>query len=52
MDRLVKSAHLLAIQECYLAQKLADVYVREIIARHGVTVSIVSDRDVRFTSHF
>ncbi|GJZ16320.1 reverse transcriptase domain-containing protein [Tanacetum coccineum] len=32
--------------------KLAKIYVNEIVARHGVPVSIVSDRDGRFTSNF
>ena len=50
IDRLTKSAHFMAIRESSSAEKLADVYVREIVARLGVPVSIVSDRDVRFTS--
>ncbi|CAH1418427.1 unnamed protein product [Lactuca virosa] len=52
VDRLTKSAHFLAIRESSSAEKLADVYVREIVSRHGVPVSIVSDRDVSFTSRF
>ena len=52
VDRLTKSAHFLAIWESSSAEKFADIFVREIVARHGVTVSIVSDRDVRFTSRF
>ena len=52
VDRLTKSAHFLAIRESSSAEKLADMYVREIVARHGVPVSIVSDHDVQFTSHF
>ena len=51
VDLLTKSAHFLAIQESSLAEKLAGLYIREIVARHGVPVSIVSDRDARFTSH-
>nr|GFB92935.1 putative reverse transcriptase domain-containing protein [Tanacetum cinerariifolium] len=31
---------------------LARLYIDEIVARHGVTVSIISDRDGRFTSSF
>lgn len=50
VDRFTKSAHFLAIWESSSAEKLADVYVRAIVARHGVPISIVSDRDVRFTS--
>ena len=52
VDRLTKSAHFIPIQESISAEKLADIYVREIVARHGVPVSVVSDRDVRFTSRF
>ena len=50
VDRLTKSAHFLAIRESSSAEKLVDVYVWEIVAHHGVPVSIVSDRDVQFTS--
>ncbi|GKB06309.1 putative reverse transcriptase domain-containing protein [Tanacetum coccineum] len=32
-------------------EKLAKIYTNEIVARHGVPVSIISDRDGRFTSH-
>ncbi|GKF54385.1 putative reverse transcriptase domain-containing protein, partial [Tanacetum coccineum] len=32
-------------------EKLARIYIHEIIARHGVPVSIISDRDGRFASH-
>ncbi|GJT89606.1 reverse transcriptase domain-containing protein [Tanacetum coccineum] len=50
VDRLTKSAHFLAIREDYSTEKLAKIYVDEIVARHGVPVSIISDRDGRFTS--
>ena len=52
VDRLTKSAHFIPIQESISAEKLADIYIREIVARHGVPVSVISDRDVRFTSRF
>ncbi|GJU01922.1 putative reverse transcriptase domain-containing protein [Tanacetum coccineum] len=50
VDRLTKSAHFLAIREDYSTEKLAKIYIDEIVARHGVLVSIISDRDGRFTS--
>ncbi|GJX81957.1 retrovirus-related pol polyprotein from transposon TNT 1-94 [Tanacetum coccineum] len=50
VDRLTKSAHFLAIRKDYSTEKLAKIYVDEIVARHGVPVSIISDRDGRFTS--
>ncbi|GJS93215.1 putative reverse transcriptase domain-containing protein [Tanacetum coccineum] len=51
VDRLTKSAHFLAIRKDYSTEKLARLYTDEIVARHGVPVSIISDRDARFTSH-
>ena len=50
--RLTKSAHFLAMRETLPMDKLAKLYVDEIISRHGVPLSIVSDRDSRFTSNF
>ena len=42
VDRLTKSAHFLAIKESSSAEKLAEIFVREIVSLHGVPVSIVS----------
>ncbi|GJV66541.1 reverse transcriptase domain-containing protein [Tanacetum coccineum] len=52
VDRLTKSAHFLAMREDYSTERLANLYIDEIVARHGVLVSIISDRDRRFTSRF
>ncbi|GJV89991.1 reverse transcriptase domain-containing protein, partial [Tanacetum coccineum] len=52
VDRLTKSAYFLAIREDYSMEKLARLYIDEIVARHGVPTSIISDRDGRFTSRF
>ncbi|GKD59815.1 reverse transcriptase domain-containing protein, partial [Tanacetum coccineum] len=52
VDRLTKSAHFLAICEDFNMVKLARLYIDVIVARHGVPVSIILDRDRRFTSHF
>ncbi|GJW88610.1 putative reverse transcriptase domain-containing protein [Tanacetum coccineum] len=51
VDRLTKSAHFLPIREDYKTEKLAKIYTNEIVARHGMPVSIISDSDGRFTSH-
>ncbi|GJR64285.1 putative reverse transcriptase domain-containing protein [Tanacetum coccineum] len=51
MDRLTKSAHFLPICEDYKSEKLARIYINEIVARHGVPASIISGRDGRFASH-
>ncbi|XP_027169505.1 uncharacterized protein LOC113769237 [Coffea eugenioides] len=52
VDRLTKSAHFLPVNMKYSMDKLARVYMEEIVRLHGVTVSIVSDRDPRFVSRF
>jgi hypothetical protein len=36
----------------YSMDRLAELYIKEIVRLHGVPVSIVSDRDPRFTSRF
>ncbi|GJZ58765.1 putative reverse transcriptase domain-containing protein [Tanacetum coccineum] len=52
VDRLTKSAHFLPIREDYKMDRFARLYLNEIVARHGVPISIISDRDSRFTSKF
>ncbi|GKE91426.1 putative reverse transcriptase domain-containing protein [Tanacetum coccineum] len=52
VDRLTKSAHFLPMREDYKMERLARLYLNEIVARHGVQISIISDRDSRFTSRF
>nr|GEV34797.1 putative reverse transcriptase domain-containing protein [Tanacetum cinerariifolium] len=52
VDRLSKSAHFLDIREDYKIEKLARLYINEIVLRYGVPVSIISGRDGRFTSWF
>ncbi|GJT47551.1 putative nucleotidyltransferase, ribonuclease H [Tanacetum coccineum] len=52
MDRLTNSAHFLPMREDYKMDRLARLYLNEIVARHGMPISIISDRDSRFTSRF
>ncbi|GKB12724.1 ty3-gypsy retrotransposon protein [Tanacetum coccineum] len=52
VDRLTKSAHFLCMREDYKMERLDRLYLNEIVARHGVPISIISDRDSRFTSRF
>ncbi|EOY21332.1 Uncharacterized protein TCM_012821 [Theobroma cacao] len=49
---LPKSAHFLFIHSTYSIGKLAKLYIDKIVRLHGVLVSIVSNRDPRFTSRF
>ncbi|GKC92087.1 putative reverse transcriptase domain-containing protein, partial [Tanacetum coccineum] len=50
MVRLTKSAHFLSMHEDYKMDRLARLYLNEIVARHGVPILIISNRDSRFTS--
>lgn len=52
MDRLTKSAHFIPINITYSMERLAEIYIKEIVKLHGIPSSIVSDRDPRFTSKF
>ncbi|GKD33178.1 putative reverse transcriptase domain-containing protein [Tanacetum coccineum] len=52
VDRLTKSAHFLPTKETDSMEKLTRQYLKEVVSRHGVPVSIISDRDSKFTSHF
>ncbi|KAJ9567118.1 hypothetical protein OSB04_003084 [Centaurea solstitialis] len=52
VDRLTKSAHFLEMRETLPMDKLAKLYIDEVVRRHGIPLSIVSDRDIRFTSRF
>ncbi|GKA13672.1 putative reverse transcriptase domain-containing protein [Tanacetum coccineum] len=44
VDRLTKLAHFLSTREDYSMEKLLRLYIDKIVARHGVPVSIISDR--------
>ncbi|GKE13381.1 putative reverse transcriptase domain-containing protein [Tanacetum coccineum] len=52
IDRLTKSAHFLPMRENDMLEKLTRQYLKEVVSRHEVPVSIISDHDGRFTSHF
>nr|GEU85768.1 hypothetical protein [Tanacetum cinerariifolium] len=52
VDRLTKPAYFLAVCEDYKKEKLARLYINEIVARHGVLVSMSSYRDNYNTSRF
>ncbi|GJT76380.1 putative reverse transcriptase domain-containing protein [Tanacetum coccineum] len=47
VDRLTKSAHFLPAKENDSMEKLTRQYLKEVVSRHGVSVSIISDRDGR-----
>ncbi|GKA97116.1 reverse transcriptase domain-containing protein [Tanacetum coccineum] len=51
VDRLTKSAHFLPMKETDSMEKLTRQYLKEVVLRNGVPVSIIFDRDSIFTSH-
>nr|GEW60878.1 reverse transcriptase domain-containing protein [Tanacetum cinerariifolium] len=52
VDRLVKSAHFLPMRENDPIDKLTTWYLKEVVTKHEIPVSIICDRDPRFTSNF
>nr|GFB74611.1 putative reverse transcriptase domain-containing protein [Tanacetum cinerariifolium] len=52
VDRLTKSAIFTLIRETDHMYKLAGIYLKEVVTRNGIPVSIISDRDPRFASNF
>lgn len=49
---LTKSTYFILIKISYPLQKLAEVYISEIMKLYDIPSSIISDRDSRFTSRF
>lgn len=52
VDRLTKATHFLPIRISYPLNKLAKLYMDEIMRLHDIPATIVSDRDPQFTSRF
>nr|GFA70539.1 reverse transcriptase domain-containing protein [Tanacetum cinerariifolium] len=52
VDRLTKSAHFIPTRATDSMETLTRLYIPEIVSRHGVPISIISNRDSHFTSRF
>ncbi|GJY95216.1 putative reverse transcriptase domain-containing protein [Tanacetum coccineum] len=51
VDRLTKLAHFPPMKKTDSMEKLTRLYLKEIVCRHGVPVSIISDQDSHFMSN-
>nr|GEV77349.1 hypothetical protein [Tanacetum cinerariifolium] len=47
VDRLTKSVHFLPMREDESMDKLTKLYQKEVVTRHGIPISIISDRNPR-----
>ena len=52
VGRLTKSAHFLPVRTNYSLDKLVELYIKEIVRLQGIRISVISNRDPRFTSRF
>ena len=52
VDLLTESTHFVAVRMTFTLEEFCQLYIREIVRLHGVPVSIVLDKDPRFTTHF
>ena len=52
VDRLTKYVHFMPLSHPYTAAKVAAMFMKDIFRLHGMPQSIVSDKDVVFTSKF
>ena len=46
------SAHFLAVGMTFILEEFCKLYMREIVWLHGIPVSVISDRDPKFTAYF
>ena len=52
VDRVTKSTHFPAMRMTFILEEFYRLYIWELVRLHGVSVSIVSDRDPMFIAHF
>eukprot|EP00253_Pinus_taeda_P002532 PITA_02532 len=52
VDKLSKAAHFIPVQSTYRAAQIAHVFMQNVFRLHGLPKTIISDRDVKFTSVF
>ena len=50
VDKLTKTTYFIPIRISFSLDRLVRLYMNEIVSKHGMLVSIISDRNPRFTS--
>lgn len=46
------SAHFIPFKSTYLAENYAKIFIDEVVSRHGIPLSVISDRGAQFTTRF
>ena len=50
VDKFIKWGYFIACTEEILAEEVAQIYIKEVFARHGTPNKIILDRDTKFIS--
>jgi transposase InsO family protein len=52
VEKLTKGAHFIPLKTTHRAADVADIFLKEVARLHGIPKTIVSNRDLEFTSNF
>jgi hypothetical protein len=52
VDKLTKAAHFVHVKTTHTTTNIEESFMKEIARLHGIPRTIVSDRDMNFTSNF
>jgi hypothetical protein len=52
VDKLTKAAHFIPIKTNHKEADISDIFMREVARLHRIPKTIVSDRELKFTSNF
>ena len=52
IDKFTKQGYFIVYTEEISAEDIAQIYIKEVFARYGVLMKIISDRDMKFIIAF